>query len=248
MITAFRAELKKLLTVRSTYYLLGIVFLLISFLSFYIAGWHLHRVDLLSPTALSGDITIALSSVSVFVALIAVLLMTHEYRYNTIIYSLTLSNNRSKVMLAKILVITGLSIIFTLFFATYSPLVAVLGIHIHHLHLVPQTLHYWSLLWRCLFFGWGYAMAGLVIAALIRNQVGAIIALFIVPTVVEGLLQQLLNNNVVYLPFSALHQVIGSGRDFNSRLSSVHAAMVFMGYIIIAWIVTWILFLRRDAE
>jgi ABC-2 type transport system permease protein len=248
MKAAYKSELKKLLTVRSTYYLLAIVFLLISFLSFYIAGWHLHRVNLLSPTALSGDITMAIGGVSIFVALIAVLLMTHEYRYNTIMYTLTLSNNRNKVMLAKILVITGLAIVFTLFFATYSPLIALLGIHVHHLHLVHQTLHYWNLLWRCLFFGWGYAMVGLVIAALIRNQVGAIITLFIIPTVVEGILQQLLNNNVVYLPFSALHQVIGTGRNFNSQLSSIHAAMVFMGYLIIAWVLAWVLFLRRDAE
>jgi hypothetical protein len=47
-------------------------------------------VDLLSPTALSGDITFVISGMSVFVALIAILLLTHEYRYNTIMYTLTL--------------------------------------------------------------------------------------------------------------------------------------------------------------
>jgi ABC-type transport system involved in multi-copper enzyme maturation permease subunit len=248
MISTLKAEVKKLLTVRSTYIIIGIVFILVSFLSFYIAGWHLKRVDLLSPTALSGDITFVISGMSVFVALIAILLLTHEYRYNTIMYTLTLSNNRNKVMLAKIIVITGLAILFTLFLAAYTPLITLLGIHVHHLHLVPQTIHYWNLLWRCLFYGWGYAMVGLVIAALMRNQVGAIITLFVVPTVVEGLLQLLLNNNVVYLPFSALHQVIGTDRNFNSRLSTFHAALVFMGYLVVAWIVAWILFLRRDAE
>jgi len=50
----------------------------------------------------------------------------------------------------------------------------------------------WSLLWRSVFFTWGYAMAGLLIALLIRSQVGAIASLFLIPSTVETLLGLLL--------------------------------------------------------
>lgn len=248
MKAALKAEFKKLFTVRSTYFILALVLLLVGFFGFYISGWHLNKVDLLNPHALANDITGAISVVSVFAALIAILLVTHEYRYNTIMYTLSLSNSRSKVLLSKILVISSFAIVFTLFFGAMSPLISLLGIHAHHLHLVPQTLHYGSLLWRGLFYGWGYTMAGMVIAILIRNQVGAIITLFIAPGTVESLLGLLLKKNVVYLPFSALHEVSGQGLNFNNNITPFHAALVFSSYLIVSWVVAWILFLRRDAN
>jgi ABC-type transport system involved in multi-copper enzyme maturation permease subunit len=248
MKATLKAEFKKLFTVRSTYFILALVLLLVGFFGFYISGWHLNQVDLLNPHALANDITGAISVVSVFAALIAILLVTHEYRYNTIMYTLSLSNSRSKVLLSKILVVSGFAIVFTLFFGVMSPLVSLLGVHAHHLHLVPQTLHYSSLFWRGLFFGWGYTMAGLVIAALIRNQVGAIITLFIAPGTVESLLGLLLKKNVVYLPFSALHEVGGQGLNFNNTITPFHATLVFSSYLIVSWVIAWILFLRRDAN
>lgn len=248
MMATLKAELKKLLTVRSTYFVLAFSFVLVSFFSFYVVGWRINGHDLMDPSTLAGDITSAVHNLSIFVALIALLLFTHEYRYNTIMHTLTLSSSRSKVLLAKILVVSGFAIVFTLFFGAISPLITSLGIHAHHLKLAPQTFHWGSLLWRSVFFGWGYAMAGLLIAALIRSQVGAIVVLFIAPGTVESLLGLLLKGNVVYLPFSALSTVIGQGMDYHNSITPFHAALVFSGYLIVGWIVAWILFLRRDAN
>ena len=91
-------------------------------------------------------------------------------------------------------------------------------------------------------------MAGLLIAALVRNQVGAIITLFIVPDTVEGLLSLLLKKNAVYLPFSSIHAVIGQGLNYNNSITAGHAALLFSGYLIIGWLIVWVLFLRRDAN
>jgi ABC-2 type transport system permease protein len=252
MMAALKAEFRKLLSIRSTYFILLFVVVLAIFFGFYVSGWKLDRAGLLNPNAFANDVTDAISFVSIFAALIAVLLMTHEYRYNTIMYTLTSSNSRSKVLLAKILVISTFSVVFTLCIGVLSPLLSYLGIHAHHLKLVPQTLHYGNLIWRSLFYGWGYAMAGLVIATLIRSQVGAIVTLLIVPTTVESLLGLLLKHNTVYLPFSSLNQVIGSGssmRDPNGgHLSPGKAAAVYCIYLVVGWIVAWTLFLRRDAN
>jgi len=245
---ALRAELRKLFTVRSTYYIFGFCVVLLVFFGFYVSGWRIEKIDLLNPGYLSNQVSSAVSTISVFVALIAVLLVTHEYRYNTIMYTLTASNSRSKVLIAKILVITGLSVVFTIFFGLLSPIAASLGIHAHHLKLVHQTFSYGNLLWRVLFYGWGYAMAGLLLAVLIRNQVGAIITLFIAPGVVEGLLSLLLKNNTVYLPFSALSTVIGQGMNYHNTITPLHALYVFCTYLIVGWIVAWVLFEKRDAN
>ena len=208
MMNTLKAEFKKLLTVRSTYFIFGFCVVLLVFFGFYVSGWRIDKIDLLYHGYLAGQVSDAVSTISVFAALIAVLLVTHEYRYNTIMYTLTASNSRSKVLIAKILVITSVSVVFTVFFGLLSPMAANLGIHAHHLKLVHQTFSYWNLLWRNLFYGWGYAMAGLLLAVLIRNQVGTIITLFIAPGVVEGLLSLLLKNNTVYCPSRRFLQLL----------------------------------------
>jgi ABC-2 type transport system permease protein len=249
MMTNLKAEFRKVFSVRSTYVILAFVFILELIFALYASGWRASAGDLHSPTTWANDVTSAVSAVSVFVALMATLLMTHEYRYNTIMYSLTLSKSRSQVLLAKILVISALAIIFTIIVGVLSPLLSDLGARAHHLTFAPQTLHYGTLVWRSLFFGWGYAMAGLLIAALVRNQIGAIVTLFIAPDTIEGLLSLVLKQHTVYLPFSALHTVIGQGMGtYLNAITPAHAAEVFMGYLVVGWLVAWVLFVRRDAN
>jgi ABC-type transport system involved in multi-copper enzyme maturation permease subunit len=248
MMAALKAEFRKLWTVRSTYFILAFVLFIAVFFGFYVSGWKIDQADLHNPATLALDVTSAISAVSVFASLIGVLLVTHEYRYNTIMYTLTAANSRSKVLLAKSLVVSGFAVVFALCLVVLSPVLSVLGAHAHHLTLVPQTLHYGDLLWRSLFFCWGYAMAGLIIASLIRSQVGAIVVLFIAPSTLEGLLGLLLKKNVVYLPFSSLSTVIGQGMNYNNSITPQRGALVFTGYLVVSGTVAWILFLRRDAN
>jgi ABC-2 type transport system permease protein len=247
MIAALKAEFRKLLTVRSTYIVTVLVTLLMLFVAGYIEGWRLTPQDLQNPAQFSGDVFGALS-LSVFGAIIAILLVTHEYRYNTIMYTLTSSNSRSKVLLAKIVTISVYAVFLTLLVGILSPIASNVGIHLHGHTLVPQTLHVGDLIWRSLFYGWAYGMAGLLLAVLIRVQVGAIAALFLIPGLVEQLLGQLMKSNSVYLPFSALDQVIGNSNVPQGHLAPGKAALVFCVYLVVGWIVAWALFLKRDAN
>ena len=98
-------------------------------------------------------------------------------------------------------------------------------------------------------------MFGLLLAALVRNLVGAIVILLVVPNTIEGLLSLLLKHNSVYMPFTALQQVVQSPVLANvpkrladtGYLSPVKGALVFLCYLVAGWVVTWYLFLRRDA-
>jgi ABC-type transport system involved in multi-copper enzyme maturation permease subunit len=251
MIPALKSEFRKLFSVRSTYVILLVVALLLVFFAFYIGGWKVSAADLHSPTTLAKDVTGAISAVAVFSALVAVLLVTQEYRYNLISYTLTAANNRNKVLVAKLLVASGFAIVFSLIAGWLSPVLSVWGAQAHGLHFAPQVIDHGHLLWTTLFYGWGYTMAGLLIALLIRNQIGSIIVLFIAPGTVEALLGLLLKQNTVYLPFTALSVVLGEGMHSSfvnaSATSPAKAAGVFMIYLVVGWIVAWVLFLRRDA-
>lgn len=249
MITQIRAEFKKLFTVRSTYVLLGVMLVLLIFFTFYVSGWHSSPADLKNPHRLFEEAQQAISFLSIFTALIGLLLFTHEFRYNTVSYSLTLSNNRSRVLAAKVLAVSLLALTVTAIIAVLAPLVALLGIQANHLKLVHQSFDVGGMAWRGLIFGWGYAMAGLVIAVLIRNQIGSIVTLFIVPGTVEGILSIWLKGNTVYLPFSALHSMLGVGVGVaGTNITHFHAMLVFLGYLVVAWAIGWTLFLKRDAS
>ena len=186
-----------------------------------------------------------------FSSIIAVLLMAHEYRYSTIMYTLTNSNSRSKTILAKIIAITGFAIIFSLFVEILAPSLALAGIHVHHLPLVHQVFYYKDFFWRVLFFGWAYAMIGVLLAVLFRNIVASIVSLLLTPIIIEPLIGLLLSTNQQqYMPFTALNAVLNNGllNNVPGQLSAVRSAMVVLVYLVIGWAIGWVLFLRRDAN
>lgn len=248
MISTLKAEFRKLLTVRSTYVITALVVAFVIFIASYIEGWRLGAGDLINSQLLSGDVLGALN-ITIFGAIVAILLVTHEYRYNTITYTLTASGSRTRVLLSKFVVISAYSLVLAVIVGVLSPLMSYLGLHLHGHTLVPQTLHIGDLAWRCLFYSWAYSTAGFVIAMLARNQVASIAALFLIPGLGEQLLGLLLlKKNAVYLPFTALNQVLQDGNVAQAKLSPGHAALVVTGYLAAGLIVAWALFLRRDAN
>lgn len=245
MIPTLKAEVRKLLTVRSTYVLTAVALAFVVFYAGYIEGWHLAGADLRNTGLFTSDVVGALTSLPmVFGAIVAILLMTHEYRYNTIMYTLTASNSRSKVLLSKLLVISGFALLLTAMVGALSPAMSYVGVHLHGHVLVAQNVDYHSLIWRALFNGWAYVTAALLLAVLIRNQIGAIVSLFAVP-IAEQVLGLMLKDNAVYLPFSALNATLS--KPLHGNISYQRAALVFAIYLAVGWVVAWVLFLKRDA-
>jgi ABC-type transport system involved in multi-copper enzyme maturation permease subunit len=240
MMLLLKAEFRKLFTIRSTYIILAILFLLIGVLAFWALGYKTEGIGskLFSEAAGTGA-----QMASMFVAIIAVLLMTHEYRYNTIMYMLTASNSRSKFLAAKVITATVFAVVVTLAIMAFAVLAAWLGASLRDTAMAAQHVDWGNLLWRSLFFTWGYTMVGLLVAVLLRHVVGAIVVLFIVPSTVEGLLGLVLKQNAQYLPFAALERVVT-----NQALSPGKAALIFSAYLLFGWLIAWILFLRRDAN
>lgn len=259
---ALKSEFKKLLSVRSTYgwCLVTLAFLLIG--AFYADGFK--DSANLQAGADKGTLFIASTMahlpnvIALFGGLIAILLITHEYRHNTIIYTLTASNSRTKVVLSKIITILCFTLVYSILFTAIAVGLIYAGAALAG-HTIPhQNVNYITFFGKTLFFVEGYALAALLFGTIIRNQVGAIAALLILPGTLESLLTLVLKKNAVYLPFTALTQVtqppVIQGthpfRDLPSAnsLSPVKGAIVFLCYLIGAWIIGWYLFLKRDAS
>ena len=254
MIPSIRAEARKLFTVRSTYVILLICAAILVFFAYYIEGFR-QATDVTNTDKLSTDITAVAQALNLFVPFAGVLLMTHEYRYNTVLYTLTSASNRLKVLLAKIIVITIFSVGVIAIGSLLAPVLTQLGLQAHNLSMAHQDLHLGNLILRTAFYGWGYSMLALIIAALVRSQVAAIAILLLFPGIVETLLALLLRGKAIYLPFNALTRIlqdkstsVGTGGLGQDNLSLSGAAIVVVLYLIFGWTVAAILFLKRDAN
>lgn len=246
MIPAIRAEARKLLTIRSTYVITGLALLLIGFIAVYGMGYKSEPI-LGPPGVFQSNILNCISIMQIFVAIVAMLLITHEYRYNTIMYALTSSNNRLKVLFAKFTVVTLFSAVVTILTLLFIVGGILLGLQLAGHELGTQNVDVYSVLWRSLAFVVSGALAGLVFGFLSRSIVFAIVAFFLLPTTIEPLLHSLLKVNSNYLPFSVQNQIIMPGNTPDT-LSAVASFGVFMAYLVGAWIVASVLFVRRDAN
>lgn len=252
MTAALKAEFKKLLTVRSTYIASGLALLFIIFMAFYVEGYR-GLVDSASGQLAFKNIVFNTAGVAAqIIAIIAALFMAHEYRYNTINYTLTASNSRTKVLLAKLLTISAYAATFTLICALVGIVAYYGGLALRGAELPAQSFDTLSVMARTVFYGVGYGLAALMLTVLLRNVVLPLAIIFMAPATVEPLLGLVLKDNAAYLPFAALQKLVLVDPDHNpfvrGELSPGKAALVFTAYLIVGWLIAWAVFLRRDAN
>lgn len=244
MMDQILAEFRKLWSIRSTYYILGFCLLISLIFDFYAQGYH-STGDVGDPHLLENSVTGTLNAMSFLLGLISALLVTHEYRFNTIMYTLTSSKSRLRVLLAKAIVAAGVAIVIGIIFALLAPMLTDYGLHLKGFAMVTQTFSIPDLAWRTIFFSFASALMGMIIALLIRNQVGTIITLIIFPGTAETLLGLVLKDNVSYLPFTSLNAVLGSAPL--ASLTHGRAALVVCAYLVVFGAISALLFRQRDA-
>lgn len=254
MTAILKSEFRKLLTVRSTYITSALAILLVVIMSFYVEGWQAisgSAASQLTPEALTEVAVNSATSSVVFSAIVAILFIAHEYRHNLIMYTLTISNSRTKVLLAKIITVMVYAFGLTVICALIGIGSYYLGLLLRDASLPAQSFDLLYVSGRVLFYGVCYGLIGLLFAALLRHVVAAVAAVFILPVTVEPLLGLILKDNSVYLPFAALEQVIVLDPNqaiVSGQLSPGKGALVFLVYLAVGWLITWLLFLRRDAS
>lgn len=249
MLATIKSEIRKLFTVRSTYFLMAIALVLTMLFAFYFEGYKGNTgsaASMLAPTALQEIVGNGAGLGVMFIAIIAILFMAHEYRYNTIAYTLTLNTRRSKVLLSKLLVISGFAVIFGLIAAGVALGGYMLGLSLRDAVLPAQEFDAIVQIARVAFYYVGYAILGILIACLVRSVVAAVSTLLLYSAIVEPLLSLLLRDNTKYLPVTALDSTVGAAMVPN-MLSANAALLVSTAYLVGGLIITWILFVKRDA-
>jgi ABC-2 type transport system permease protein len=249
MLATIKSEIRKLFTVRSTYFLAAIALVLTILFAFYFEGYKGNTgsaASMLAPTALQEIVGNGAGLGVMFVAIIAILFMAHEYRYNTIAYTLTLNTRRTKVLLSKMLVISGFAVVFGMISAAVALGGYMFGLSLRDATLPAQEFDAVVQIARVAFYYVGYAILGILIACLARSVVAAVSTLLLYSAVVEPILGLLLRDNAKYLPVNALDSTVGAAMIPN-MLSANAAILVSAGYLVGGLIITWILFVKRDA-
>lgn len=252
MINSLKSELHKLLSIRSTYFITGFVLLFVGFLSIYVFGYQQASYKADNPLYMNDVLYNMLGTFITFAVIIAILHFAHEYRYNTITYTLTLTTSRLKVLISKIAVLLAYTTVVGAAVLAISYFGSKFGLSLHDVTLAPQQMQWSELAWQYVAYAWGYVLAGGILVLLIRGLVGSIVAFFLIPTL-EGLLSLILKTNTKYLPFRSLDAIAAtpSPAPFAADIQVLsHAAAlgVFSLYlVVIGGVAVW-LFVHRDAS
>lgn len=251
MFSAIRSDLRKLLTIRSTYILTTVAVLLTGGVSLYFQGYKGVGAD--SATAIGSLLDANAGYAVIFVTIIGILFMAHEYRYNTIMYTMTANSSRTRIFLSKLTTISIFATLFALLISAVTVVSYMIGLSLKDITLVTQNFDALSQIGRVIFYFVAYGMIGVLLASLIRNLVGAIAFFFIVPSSIEPLLSAfvLKGDKSEYLPFTALDSIIGSGMSVmnqNPKLTATDSMLLVALYLVIVSVAAWFLFSKRDAN
>lgn len=250
MIATIKSEFLKLFTVRSTYILTLLALVFIALLNLYFEGYRGNSgspAANLESTAVREIVANASGMVAVFIAIISILLMAHEYRYNTIMFTLTANTHRTRVLLSKSLAIVTFGVVFGVLAMAFAVGCYFIGLELRDAVLPAQQFDVLFTLGKVTLYFTVYSLIGLLLAGLVKGVVGAIAFFFVAPITVEPLLRLVLKDNAAYLPFTMFDSIMGAGL-IQSKLSTTRIVLFSALYIAIAWLITWILFLRRDAN
>ena len=249
MISSLKSEFRKFLSIRSTYIISILALALLGFVTFYAMG-HSATPGSFGSTAVMQASLDMIMLVSAFTGIAAILLICHEYRYNTIAYTLTMTNRRLKVLFSKLIVITIYGIIMAALALLLTAVLLPLGAKSAGIDAVPQDYDFYSVIWKVLVYMTLSNAMALLFGFLFRNLVFTIAVYFILPSTIEPLLNGLLKVSTNYLPNSASTQILASNiyGPVPGQFSPLASAGVVLLYLAVGWIIAAVLFVRRDAN
>lgn len=245
MIPALRSEFRKLMTLRSTYVILGLGLLLVILMDGWVNGYkHLEGID---NGFLARIITSTIQGTSFLLGLLILLQITQEYRHNTIYHTLTLIRHRKTVVFAKAIVASLTMLAGAGVFILVGVACGVAGLAASGEAMGAQSIAWGDIVAKGAMYIWGAGMFALILGLLLRNQVSAIVMYLFGVNIAEQLLSLLLKSNAGYLPFRALEGVIVQP-NIPGLFSSEKSMVIVLAWIVAGGAAAWFFFERRDAN
>jgi ABC-2 type transport system permease protein len=192
------------------------------------------------------------SLILALVLVLGTLLMTSEYRHQTITGTFLAEPRRGRVLTAKFVVAALVGLLVTAAAAALIVAVALVGLAIvdvsvsdvGNLVLLPAV--------GLVLAGIGYALLGVAVGALVRNQIAAIVGVLVWVFVIDPLIQALLPDVGKYTPAgaaSALTNAVGfntSGFDADAYLPMWAGGLLLVGYAVVLIVAASRLTVTRD--
>lgn len=262
MIDALRFEWVRLRTLRSTWLLTAAALVLSLAVAVVIAIVADSMDTSLAGVALTGGTAFSpLPFVAVFMGLIGAFAFGHEYRHGTILPTLAAVPHRSKLLIAKALLVAGWALLTTVVSIALN-WVAATAISGSSLPLTEDPIG--PALLAYLVYDVVWALLGLGLAGLLRSQPATIAILLVVPLLVEPLLGGLamlpalesVRPAVNYLPFTAgvaavqtfdVSQFGGGPSPYGTPPAAWVSSVTFAAWMGAVFAAGWALFTKRDA-
>lgn len=242
MMNVIKSEIRKILTVRVSYVIMAINVFLAGTIS--VANlMQLRATDALDASAIELTLLASVSLAGQLAAVYVIILMAHEYRYNLIFHTLTGTNSRSRVLVAKILTALLYSWVLTLVVVAVGYLVSSITLNGIVDQALQQHINWTGLAIDSLVYVSAFTLIGLLLTIFFRSIVMPIVMIILVPSTIEPLLGLLLDDNQKYLPFTSIQELIYPGVEADLLRSVITISV----YLIVGWAIGWYLFLRRDA-
>jgi len=244
MLQLFKSEITKILTLRSTYIIAGVLALLAILAGLALTGLNLpgNNSAPAVPTIFDSVIHAALSLCIGVLTIVTSFTIINEYRNNTIAYTVTASSSRYTVFLAKVLVAIAYGLALGLLIAIVSVIASSIMLLINGFSITGQELNFGSLLLHLGFYVIFYALVGLFLGFILRNIVILIVIVFALP-IVENLSSLLIKENSKYLPFTSIGSISATGE----AAASASVVLVAIAYVLGLSALALFLFIKRDA-
>lgn len=251
MINLLRSEWRKVTTIKLGWgMLLGALALAALGVVAQIASNGVRGNPALSLSAASTQRSIAASAGSayLFAVVVGIILITTEFRHFTSRPTFLIEPRRGFVIVAKVIVAAVVGIIYGVCCAALTAAImaiwfAAKGIPIGWTSNGVLLSMVGDLMVIAIF-----AVVGIGVGVLVRNQIAAVIGALAYLFVLEPIIQiiPVVKEAYPYLPGAAAAAITGSTRGAATHLNAVEGGLVLLGYGLFFAVCGWILTIRRD--
>jgi ABC-2 type transport system permease protein len=202
----------------------------------------------LSAAATQRSIAASASSAYLFSVVVGIILITTEFRHFTSRPTFLIEPRRGLVIVAKLIVAAFVGIIYgvacaALTAAIMAPWLGAMGVTIHWVENGVLLSMLGDLVVISVF-----AVVGIGVGVLVRNQIAAIIGALVYLFVLEPLIDiiPVVQNVYPYLPGAAAGAITGASRGNLAHLDPVQGSLVLLGWGLLFAGCGWALTIRRD--
>jgi ABC-2 type transport system permease protein len=202
----------------------------------------------LSAAATQKSIAASASSAYLFSIVVGIILITTEFRHFTSRPTFLIEPRRGLVIVAKMLVAALVGIIYGVVCAAMTAAIMVPWLGAKGVTILWIDGGVLQSLLSAIAVIAIFAVVGIGLGVLVRNQIAAVIGALAYLFVLEPLIQiiPVVKDVYPYLPGAAAAAITGSGRAGSSLLDPWAGAVVLLGWGLLFAVSGWILTIRRD--